>query len=1507
MINGRKTYDDYFKDRAEKNKTFQNKVNPTSTMFGRNTSGVLATNTDYGKSVYDENLNWGSDINPNDIQGSINEYRSQQQGVLPTIGAGLGRVGTKLTRELIKTAGAIGGTIAGIAGNTQDLITGEDNTDFFATAFDNDFIRSTDKAFDKVNKEVLPVYVSDTVTNGGFFDKITSAEFYATEGADGAGYLLAAFAPGAVIKSLNVGQKLFGAASKLTALRYGKNVETARRALTQAGMTVNKIDGLIVPAANAFFEAGAEAKGAGDSMEFEKPKFIANFMNTFDTNSKEFRDEVLTRLEQVDLDRRSGKITLDEANELTNNMDNIVAGEFAEKEFKAQKGYAMRNTFLTNLAILAGPNYIQSKILYGKNGATNLINQVKKSPIRQGLKRIGETFLTEGGEEVAQTSTEQRQVKKGLANQLHSGDEIYKDVAIGEFATDFIKTLGTTEGQIAGFLGGVLGAPISVVQGYKQDKKDKVESDKLRGKIETTGTSLNDINLPIYKTKTEVNPETGEEFEIFEKDDSGNKIPILENVLKVKEALSKHEEISKMYDLAVESGNIDAVDTIKKYAEHELIMNFINEDEISLDALKEHLKETLPTTSDNKKENNDNLKRQNELIDKARYLQKELVSFQDMSTSIIKLENDNATDEQVRSFMGSLANEFLKETSELYDLRNKLSKSESTKSDLEKQTIITDIDNPLYQEGITNELDKTVKVRSNPRLDVINSKIDEIKKDIKDKESFLNYGIWNSKIVNGAFNESIKQVDKLRENTTPEQTLKFEEIDDQIKNATTTEELDAIDYQNNPVYKKQIAAKKLEIESEEIDARTAFKEEELATKENEKLENQEKLNSVKELTKTNSVGEVVPNPFSDEDKSATIEAITKNSITLRDNETQETSTYTFEEDISDDISADDINVTQYNPVTPGTTHTDHKSVGYDKNNPSFSNYLMEPRDKKGDVVTFELNETTPTDNGIKAIDIVKNNNNLTENRQFLIDNLPITFVYNNGTAKSWSAFKSPNSIQFRSNIIDLLIQGNKLEDLKTTITNQESPSFNTEFENNKPVKNNPLEIDYIKSLDSKNPENKVTLYHVNKEGKLILVSKNKEPLASNITKDLSNEKGQIFLVIKNPKGTNVPVKLNFSRLNEVKASTLAKIYGEILKDQIVRNKNISELENIDEVTKVLNLEIDLLGGNIDTITVNELIESLVHENSDIKAIRFTTDLEGNPLITFNDKFFSENEIDSLGVELQQKYHNVITITTDTVVNKDLNFQNPTYLKYLFDNKIVSTNLSTTGYSFREFTKTGKDLDPKKNVGSELWISSTIQGSTIKDKSSIASTQILTKEELIKSKLQKYDELVLKVLSQRKEGEDTIKHPDYLVDAKGNFIRGDMVTYSDEGIIVDGGLETYATVKDYIRETIEENAENILKSQKKSVPLQEIVKIDNKMDIPGTPESKDYKEAFDKLKVEGEDLIKKEDIIRNLNMAKNNIEEFKDKNPTLVAVYENIVKKAERELLELAETIKCKQV
>ena len=90
---------------------------------------------DFGNSEFDEGLNWAADIDENDVQGSINEYRAQNQPWAYKFGAGVGRAALKAGTEIAKLPGVIGGI--GMAGFQED-------GDGFDMAFNNSWIRSID-------------------------------------------------------------------------------------------------------------------------------------------------------------------------------------------------------------------------------------------------------------------------------------------------------------------------------------------------------------------------------------------------------------------------------------------------------------------------------------------------------------------------------------------------------------------------------------------------------------------------------------------------------------------------------------------------------------------------------------------------------------------------------------------------------------------------------------------------------------------------------------------------------------------------------------------------------------------------------------------------------------------------------------------------------------------------------------------------------------------------------------------------------------------------------------------------------------------------------------------------------------------------------------------------------------------------------------------------------------------------------------------------------------------
>ena len=70
----------------------------------------------------------------------------------------------------------------------------------------NSFVKYFNE-LDESIKETMPVYHREIIENGTLMDQLSSGEFWASEGADGVGFLLSALAPGAAVKALGVGAK----------------------------------------------------------------------------------------------------------------------------------------------------------------------------------------------------------------------------------------------------------------------------------------------------------------------------------------------------------------------------------------------------------------------------------------------------------------------------------------------------------------------------------------------------------------------------------------------------------------------------------------------------------------------------------------------------------------------------------------------------------------------------------------------------------------------------------------------------------------------------------------------------------------------------------------------------------------------------------------------------------------------------------------------------------------------------------------------------------------------------------------------------------------------------------------------------------------------------------------------------------------------------------------------------------------------------------------------------
>ena len=421
----------------------------------------------------------------------LDEVRAYRQSNFSKTMSGVGRVGVKVAAEVSKMPGMIGGLLAAPFSEAPAI----------ETIFNNAWIRTIEDANQYVNNEALPVYVKNSVKNGDIIDNLTSIDFWATEGADGVGYIASMFVPGAVLKGIGAGRTLLKGAQKLAKIGSKADdvfigAQKAQKTLSSLGITESGADMFNATVANTFFEAGAEAGGAMRAYESEQEQLL-----------------------------NSGKITQEQFE--------------ANKEKQADLG---RNIFWSNVGILIGPNMVASKILYGaKKGKSGMnafrneagefsIDGVKKGAVKQGgeyLGEFGKGFAREGfWEEAMQSSVEHK-----FMNQANGIDTSLMD--------SYLHTLSSVDGQKAIALGGILGGPMNVYSKYKNDKATEKRRSELMPHMESM---LELFTLGTDKLFT-INKETGER-DINEKyaEKYGEEIKKIQAVDAIFNAVQAYEE-----------------------------------------------------------------------------------------------------------------------------------------------------------------------------------------------------------------------------------------------------------------------------------------------------------------------------------------------------------------------------------------------------------------------------------------------------------------------------------------------------------------------------------------------------------------------------------------------------------------------------------------------------------------------------------------------------------------------------------------------------------------------------------------------------------------------------------------------------------------------------------------------------------------------------------------------------------------------------------------------------
>ena len=117
----------------------------------------------------------------------------------------------------------------------------------------------------------MPVYTGKAVKDGNLMDALKSTSFYATDGADGLGFMLAMLTPDAAFSFMGLGSKMIESLS--ASMKVVKRLEMAGKAeeavtvLKGLGLSGKNIDSILGVTANTLAEAGSESKGVGDDLD----------------------------------------------------------------------------------------------------------------------------------------------------------------------------------------------------------------------------------------------------------------------------------------------------------------------------------------------------------------------------------------------------------------------------------------------------------------------------------------------------------------------------------------------------------------------------------------------------------------------------------------------------------------------------------------------------------------------------------------------------------------------------------------------------------------------------------------------------------------------------------------------------------------------------------------------------------------------------------------------------------------------------------------------------------------------------------------------------------------------------------------------------------------------------------------------------------------------------------------------------------------------------------------
>ena len=668
---------------------------PKGRKFHTRTGGIrrdIDTFPGYDPAKYSEYI--GDVFKPTGGTEALREMQSRLQPWDDLAVRGLGRFASKALTEVAKIPGYAAGGVGAIA--TGDIKTMVDNSWI-------NFIEDIDESA----KENLPVYASPLLEKGSLCDTITSGSFWATDFADGLGFLVSMFTPGIALKAMGTGAKIARGVNTAKLMKLGKPASLVDKVskgaplgtadlklLGKAGLVgADKIDEITGVAANTILEAAAESAGTVDNLKMQFAQKVKN-------------------------------------------------GEMTQEEADRKIEEAGTSVFLNNIALLIGPNVLSYKAVMGNFAPfrsmanrlkTSTGQLVKEAPKLSGKSRLGRFLGAVGAGIVSEGAIEE--------GGQFAIEDYYNDKALGETDKDYFEGIvdsykeawDTLEGQKAMFIGALLGGGMGSIQTLREDAAFKKNANNVFKMLQKTNSDFAANLTNLYKTELFTDEEGEQKLRYILDEDT--KQPVIDP-LKVEQYFKNVADgtLTDLYmQVAAMADNKDLYDTafndmmtrlVVPYASIEGGMELL---EGQLEAISESMAKSMAETEGiNISERSSEIK--SELMEKAEKIAKD-VNFMDIYDNTyfdIKIPNKGYA-KQRDEFIEKIKKAVTYKSAEQRFHQDKMDEHTAENETIESQESVTELDKQKIDQNnkLIGEHEKIRDQRIQEVKDLLNKKLQQ--------------------------------------------------------------------------------------------------------------------------------------------------------------------------------------------------------------------------------------------------------------------------------------------------------------------------------------------------------------------------------------------------------------------------------------------------------------------------------------------------------------------------------------------------------------------------------------------------------------------------------------------------------------------------------------------------------------------------------------------------------------------------------------------------------------